>query len=78
MERRSLKDCKDSFSYEIVLRKRNSTLFSSRRSALSVEPTKAAKFLKKFRYILYCMVKERKFLKGKYCICKGLIHVSCI
>ena len=51
---------------------RNSTLFSSRRSAWSVlNATKAAIF----RYILHPMAKKITFLKGNLCIYKGFIDV---
>ena len=58
---------------------RNSTLLSSRRSAWPVwNQPRQRSFKRNFRYILYCMFKEGKFLKGNYCICKGFIDVSCI
>ena len=86
MERRSLKDCSVSFSRtneSVFLRncpekeEFNLVFFTSER-LVCFEPTKAAKFLKKIQVHSVLDGQGKKVFKGKYCICKGLIDVSCI
>ena len=82
MEREGSKECSVSFlwtneSFSLWnCHSRNSTLFSSRWSAwLVLNHPRQRSFGRNVRYILYSMVNESTFLKGKFCIYKGFMDV---
>ena len=60
------------FVMKLFFEEFNLVFFTAERLAY-FEATEAARFWRNFKYILYSMVKESTFLKGDFCIYKGVM-----